>query len=498
MKLSELLQGTEFKSRDGGISGDIAVRGIAADSRRVNPGDLFIAIRGGHADGSIHINDAAKAGAVAAICDREPEGLTAIPVFTVENARESCADICDRFYGSPSSKMKFIGITGTNGKSSTACILHRIISAAGYKTGLVGTIFSKIGDEIYDETEEKDDSRFATMTTPDPEILYRLLGRMADAGVEYVIMEVSSHALALGRVHPLNFIAGIFTNLSPEHLDFHGSMEAYFSVKMTLFRKCAVSLFCTDDPWCRKGYEMHTGKKISCSSLSGSADYTASAVQYNGTDGCEYTLTCRDAVIRMKSPIPGKFTVPNTLAAAACALECGIPARTVKDTAALPGGVDGRLERVKLPGGKRDYSVFIDYAHTPAALESLLQSVRALRHEGQRIVTLFGCGGDRDKSKRAPMGAAASALSDKIIVTSDNSRTEDPDAIIRQILQGVGEGCDCTVIKDRREAITYAVKTALPGDIILLVGKGHENYEINAAGKHPFSEKEIVAAASEL
>ncbi|NLK39716.1 MAG: UDP-N-acetylmuramoyl-L-alanyl-D-glutamate--2,6-diaminopimelate ligase [Clostridiales bacterium] len=386
-----------------------------------------------------------------------------------------------------------IAVTGTNGKTSTSFMLRAIFEQAGYKTGLIGTVRCLIGDREYRLPDDATDAdNLQTMTTPDPELLYRILREMADEGVQVVILEASSHALALSKLDPIHFRGGIFTNLSPEHLDFHSNFEDYLSSKARLFSMCDIGVFNIDDIYVSHVMQKAPCRRVTCSTTLAS-DYRASEIEGRLLDGVEYKLVNRQRTFKIKSMIPGLFTVYNTLVAAAMALEMGVDFLTVKSALQKLPGVDGRLERVYLHGAP--FSVFIDYAHTPEAMKNLIETVRGFCGDDQRIVVLFGCGGDRDKGKRAPMGKIASKLGDFAIITSDNSRSEPPAAIIRDIMQGVDKKRPHMVIENRREAIEYTIKNARPGDVILLVGKGHETYEINSSGKHPFNERGIVEAA---
>jgi UDP-N-acetylmuramoyl-L-alanyl-D-glutamate--2,6-diaminopimelate ligase len=330
-----------------------------------------------------------------------------------------------------------------------------------------------------------------------------MLSVMRDDGVKYVFIEATSHALALDKLAPLHFEAAVFTNLTADHLDFHGSMENYLAAKKKLFHMADTAIINGDD---RHGAsiaeEAETGgcKNIRLCTLDEHrrCDYTAMNVKSLGCDGVEYILSSVCSVFKVKSPIPGRFTVMNTLQAASCALALGIDCRSIQDALRHMKGIDGRFERVKLCP-EADFSVFIDYAHTPDALANLLLTAREFRGHGQRIVLLFGCGGDRDRSKRSEMGRIASQLADFTVITSDNSRSEDPRDIISDITVGFdfSARAQALIIENREEAIYYVIENALRGDIILLAGKGHEEYEIDKEGKHPFSEKKIAREAAE-
>ncbi len=478
------------------------ILGISSSSSETKPGDVFVCIKGLHTDGHKFAREAAERGAVAVLCQvgRGDEVRATLPdgvlCYETENTRRALSFIWHRFCGCPSKGMNFIGVTGTNGKTSVTFMLKAILDSAGVKTGLIGTVKCLCGDKVIDL---RSSDRRANMTTPDPGELYRILAQMRSEGVETVIMEVTSHALALDKLAPLHFDFGLFTNLTPDHLDFHGSMEEYFDAKKKLFEACDTAVINCSDKY---GHSMaqfaeeHCHRVVRCG-VGRDLDYSADPVNARGVDGVEYVLNSISAIFKISSSIPGTFTVSNTLLAASAALEMGIAPSNIRIALASMRGIDGRLQRVKICHGA-DFSVFIDYAHTPDALENLLRTARNARVKGQRIVLLFGCGGDRDKSKRPVMGKIASSMADLVIVTADNSRSERTEDITAQILSGVDFGaCSCVVICDRKEAIEYAISNALRGDIILLAGKGHEKYEINENGVFPFDEEALAREFAE-
>ncbi len=477
------------------------ITGISSDSRDTKPGDIFVCLEGLQTDGHEFASDAVKSGAVAVLCERGrgdrvrallPNG---VPCLETVNTRRALAFLWNRFCGCPGEGMRLVAVTGTNGKTSVTFMLKAILDGAGIKTGLLGTVKCLCGDRALGS--EKKDKR-VNMTTPDPGELYRMLAEMRDDGVETVLMEVTSHALALDKSAPLHFDIGIFTNLTPDHLDFHRTMERYLDAKKKLFLMTDTAVINCDDRYgegIARFAEEHCKRVVRCG-CGGDRDYSADQISARGIDGVEYILSSVSSIFKVASPIPGNFTVLNTLQASAAALEMGISPSNVRTALASMRGIDGRLQRVKLCHGA-DFSLFIDYAHTPDALENLLRTARSARMPGQRIVLLFGCGGDRDCSKRPMMGEIASRLADFVIITSDNSRSEDTDDIIAGILSGYDYAlAPCAVIKSRAEAIDYAVSNALAGDIILLAGKGHEKYEINAAGVFPFDEEELAREAA--
>lgn len=466
------------------------ISAITIDSRAVVPGCMFVCIRGTKADGHAFVEEALQRGAAAVVTEREvPVMKTCGAVFIrAENTRVAYACLCDAWYGHPGRDMRLIAVTGTNGKTSVSTMLKAIFDAALIPSGLIGTVRCMCRDRVL---RIRPSDLNANMTTPDPAELYHMLSIMRDEGVEVVIMEATSHALALKKLEPLSFEAAVFTNLTPEHLDFHKSMQAYFEAKASLFVKAKLSVLNADDTASQRLSERCAGRVVQTSVGMHEVDYYAADVDFRGVDGVSYTLCSKRACLKLSSPIPGVFTLSNTVQAAACALEMGVPTRTVREALATLTGVEGRMERVRL-GVPVPFCVFVDYAHTPDALENLLRTAQGFRREGQRIVLLFGCGGDRDKSKRPRMGAIASRLADMVYITSDNSRSEKPTDIIADILRGIDKQKDYRVIADRTSAIETAIGTARPGDIILLAGKGHESYEIDATGKHPFDEKEIA------
>ena len=469
------------------------INAITIDSRAVVPGCMFVCIRGATADGHAYVKQALEQGAAAVVIEREVpvmKGSGAI-FIRVGDTRRALSRLCNAFYGNPTKGMRLIAVTGTNGKTSVSTMLKAIFDAAMIPCGLIGTVRCVCRDRVLNIRSANPN---ANMTTPDPSELYHMLSVMREEGVEVVIMETTSHALALKKLDPLCFDAAIFTNLTPEHLDFHGNMQHYFAAKASLFPKAKLAILNADDsasirllPYCK-------GRVVRTSTGLRDAEYTASDVCFRGTEGVSYTLTSPNAKLKLSSPIPGIFTLSNTLQAATCAIEMGVSARVIRETLNALTGVEGRMERVRFDNPV-DFSVFVDYAHTPDALENVLRTACGFRADGQRVVLVFGCGGDRDKTKRPLMGAVASRFADMVYVTSDNSRSEDPDAIIADILGGIDREKPYRVIRDRTVAIEVAIREARTGDIILLTGKGHEKYEIDATGKHPFDEKAIAADA---
>ncbi|MBO4308514.1 MAG: UDP-N-acetylmuramoyl-L-alanyl-D-glutamate--2,6-diaminopimelate ligase [Clostridia bacterium] len=491
MELKFLCEAAGLICPDSLVGGEVGA--ICTDSRAVVENSLFVCIKGLHNDGHAMIFDAISRGARWAVvqkgCDYSaPEGF---PILVAEDTRRACARLYNAYYGFPTERMKFIGVTGTNGKTSVTHLLLSILETSLCKCGLIGTVGCKSAGR---PLENRMFDHLANMTTPDPSELYRMLAEMASEGVEYVLMEATSHALALGKLDPIEFEAAIFTNLTPDHLDFHGTMEAYARAKSELFRKSKLSIVNSDDPAAEQMIRAGAGRVVTCSQTGLAADYTAKDIRDLGRNGVAYTICSENSRLSLQCAIPGSFSVMNSMQAAICAKELGFGASAIKDALASVGGVRGRMERLKL-GPSADFSVIIDYAHTPDALEKLLRTARTFCRKDERVVIVFGCGGDRDRSKRPIMGAIASEYADEVIVTSDNSRSEDPAEIIREILAGIDPTRPARVIPDRATAIETAILTARTGDIILLAGKGHEEYEITKEGRKPFSEREIVHRA---
>ncbi len=491
MKLERLCNAAGLKCPADQI--DTEIFGVAMDSRAVVKGGLFVCIRGLHTSGASYLAEAAERGAVCAVCEPGTVEDSPIPILWTTNARAAAAYLFDAWYGFPTRRLKCIGVTGTNGKTSVTHMLKAILEADLHRCGLIGTVGCESSGRKLDA---KGQNVLANMTTPDPPELYRILAEMADDGVEYVLMEVTSHALALQKTAPIDFEASIFTNLTPEHLDFHHDMSSYANAKARLFTRSRLSVIHSDSPYAGEMVAASKGRVITCG-ISQPSDWTAREIEEKGSGGVSYQLCTKDAQIKLSCPIPGSFTVINSMQAAICALQLGVPARAVQDALSSLGGIKGRMERVRLGLGA-DFTVLIDYAHTPDALENLLQAAKRLKTDSGVLTLLFGCGGDRDKSKRAMMGSVACRYADRVILTSDNSRSEDPEDILADILTGIDPQHPHTVIPDRRAAIEFAILNARSGDVILLAGKGHEQYEITREGRLPFCEAALVKRAFEM
>lgn len=469
MKLSEILNGIEILN----AYNDVEVLDVTQDSRLVKPGFLFICIKGNTFDGHSVAAKMLEKGAVAVVVEMD---LGLNNQIIVSNTRKIYSPICANFYGNPATKLKLIGLTGTNGKTTTTFLIKQILENAGKKVGLIGTVQNMVGDDIYP----------AKYTTPDPYELQKLFKLMADAGCEYCVMEVSSQALAQGRVSGLNFYIGVFTNLTQDHLDYHKTWGNYFNSKRILFENSEIAVTNADDDY---GFEIVKNlpcKVVSYAVETNDADYCAKNVKFKA-NGVEYELVS-DSIGRVSCPIPGRFSVYNSLCAASVALTLGIGFNDVLSAISKSIGVKGRIEVVPT---NTDYTIIIDYAHSPDGLENIISSLREIAQG--RVVTLFGCGGDRDRTKRPKMGKIAAELSDFCIVTSDNPRSENPSDIINDILEGMkGISTPYVVVENRREAIRWATENAQKGDIILLAGKGHETYQILPTGTIHFDEREVI------
>ncbi len=474
MKLRELLQGIDLL--EAGADLEMEITGVSYDSRNTRPGDLFVAMAGYETDGHRFIPMARARGAACVLCQERPaeEG----PCVLVRDSREALALAGRNWFGNPAAAMTMTAVTGTNGKTTTTYLLKDVLEKTlGAKVGLIGTNQNMVGQEVL-HTER---------TTPESFELQALFRRMADAGCTHVVMEVSSHALCLKRVTGIRFAAGVFTNLSQDHLDFHETMENYCDAKALLFRQCGAGVYNADDPWAERATR---NAPCPLSSFGQSAgDLRAQGVRL-AADGVAFNALLGEETVPVHVGIPGGFTVYNALGVLAAARVLGVPLAAAAAALSTSEGVKGRAEIVPVPW---NYTVLIDYAVTPDAIENILTTVRGFAKG--RVVLLFGCGGDRDRGKRPKMGRIAARLADFVIVTSDNPRTEVPGDIIREILPGLeGSSTPWAVVEDRVEAIRYALDHAQPEDVIILAGKGHETYQIVGREKRHLDEREVVAA----
>ena len=483
MELRELLAGADVAE----IRGDprIEIDALAYDSRRGGPGTLFFAIPGFTADGHEFAPLAVQAGSEAVVVERPLDLEPYVTQAIVRDSRAAMAHAAVRLYEDPTADLRVIGITGTNGKTTTAFLVRHILEHAGIQTGLLGTVKRVVGG--VDEPVER--------TTPEAIDLQATFRRMADAGDRACAMEVSSHALSLNRVDGIRFAVGAFTNLTQDHLDFHADMEDYFLAKRRLFQgeRAQRLVVNVDDPY---GDRLAAEFDVIAFSASGDdrADLRALDLSFDAA-GSRFTLATADGQVDVELPLPGRFNVENALGAIACVLALGIGLQDAVGALADAERVPGRFEPVD---EGQSFAVLVDYAHTPDSLENVLESARQVTPEGSRLICVFGCGGDRDRDKRPQMGAIADRLADVAIVTSDNPRSEDPAAIIEEIRAGMGSGGSrIEVDADRRAAIALALADAEPRDTVVIAGKGHEQgQEFEHGRKLPFDDREV--ARSEL
>ncbi|MBR5310271.1 MAG: UDP-N-acetylmuramoyl-L-alanyl-D-glutamate--2,6-diaminopimelate ligase [Oscillospiraceae bacterium] len=469
MLLSELLKDVEYT----GKIEDVEIKDVTGDSRRVEQGSVFVCIKGGNIDGHEYAAAAKRNGAAWIVAERDT-GIE--QQIIVKNSRAAYAVMCANINGRPAEKMKLIGVTGTNGKTTITYLIKHVLESAGKKVGLIGTIQNVIGDV----------SLPAKYTTPDAAELHLLFSRMANAGCEYVVMEVSSQALDQKRVEGCHFETAVFTNLTQDHLDYHGSMENYFDAKKELFRNCEKAVICIDDEY---GKELHKELEIPSVTVSigdVSADYTAHSVK-NASDGCKFAMVGNGVIGRVNFSMPGKFSATNAMLAAAAAMNCGLTfEETVEGLNTCPG-VKGRVEVIH----SGDFTVIRDFAHGPDALEKVLDSISECAKG--RIITLFGCAGNRDRTKRPKMVASVAAKSDFMVLTSDNPRHESVEEIAADTLPAMEKcGVPYHYEPDRYKAIKWALEHCEKDDVLLLAGKGHEDYQVLDFGTVYFDEKVIV------
>lgn len=476
MKLKELLTGVQVIKTNADM--EMQIGDVCYDSRKVVPGSLFVAVVGYVTDGNRYISMALEKGAAAIVTAVEPK--EDIPYVLVESDRLALAQIGANFYGQPARAMKLIGITGTNGKTSSTLLLKHILEQTRQaKVGLIGTMDIMIGNEAVP----------AERTTPESLDLQKLFAQMRSAGCEYVIMEVSSHAIALDRVGGLTFDVAAFTNLTEDHLDFHKTMENYCDTKAILFTRSKKAVANSDDVWFNRMIKASTCPVLT-TSVQKNADLRAEDISLL-SDGITFTACAEGAKTQVKLQIPGKFTVYNAMTALGCAMQLGVSLQEAAEALATAKGVKGRVEVVPTPG--KPYTVLIDYAHTPDGLENVLSSVKGFCKG--RLIAVFGCGGDRDPMKRPIMGRIGVELADYAIITSDNPRTEEPMEIIRDVVKGIpADRNNYEIIENRISSIHHAMDIAQKHDIIVLAGKGHETYQEIHGVKHHLDEREVVAS----
>ncbi len=460
------------------INGDLEITGITIDSRHVKPGNLFVAISGFEVDGHDFVDDAIQKGAGVLVVEHDT-GEKSIPVIRVGNTRQTVALLANRYYGEPAEGLQILGITGTNGKSTVAFLLESVLANAGLEVGLMGTL-------VYQWKGKKET---AGRTTPDSIELFHLLRKMNDDGVRCVVMEVSSHALALDRILGIQYNTAVFTNLSRDHLDFHSSMEEYGRCKAKLFEMLSdegCGVVNGDDPAVDRIVEMARGKIVRYGEESTKLDYKIESIQHSAGKN-HFIMRHNKKTIPVETHLRGRFNIMNCAAAAICGLEMGLDESLVREGISRIRTVRGRMETIQSIEG---FKVVIDYAHTPEALYNVLTATREFTEN--QLILVFGCGGDRDRGKRPEMGSIAVDYADVIFVTSDNPRRENPEVIIRDILDGIEINKKVVSISDRRAAIHAALDEAKPGDVVLIAGKGHETYQEVGTQRCPFDDREVV------
>lgn len=474
MKLRNLMENIKFNLIKGDI--DIEISKIQYDSRKIKYGDVFFCIEGYNVDGHKYIQNAINNGAIAVVCQKNIEEQLDCTVLRVEDSRKALALGAGNYYENPSNRMKIIGITGTNGKTTSAFMIKAILEQAGYKVGLIGTIANYIGDKKI----------HADRTTPESLELHELFKEMVDSSVNYCVMEVSSHSLSLDRVYGIEFSESIFTNLTQDHLDFHKTFENYFNAKLKLFERSKSAAINIDDIYGKKAYSLITTSKLSYG-LNSNSDIAASNVKMN-SKGSKFILDYNDNSFEVELNIPGNYNVYNALGSIAVCLNEGISIEAIKKG----------LQKVQVPGRcelvandhNLGFEIILDYAHTPDGLENILKTAREFTKG--KLICVFGCGGDRDKTKRPIMGKIGSELSDISVITSDNPRTEEPLEIINDIIKGI-EKHNFEIIENRKAAIKRAMEMADQGDVIVIAGKGHEDYQILKDKTIHFDEREVVS-----
>jgi len=494
MLLSQLLMALPEKRTRGNL--EVSVRGLAGDSRQVQPGDLFVAMKGLSADGHEFISQAIERGAVAIVAEREfPLNSPEFPLIVVPDSRAALAYLSAAWHGYPTRRMRIIGVTGTDGKTTTVSLVHSILAAAGHKTGMISTVNALIGDVAYDTGLHT--------TTPDAPDVQRFLAQMVDVGTEYAVLEVTSHGLAQHRVTACDFDVAVVTNVTHEHLDYHGTYQSYLEAKARLFHALTtsarkpdtskVAVLNADD-----GSFSHL-RPISADAhltygLDAPADVTASEVTSTSA-GITFVACTPSGDFPVHTPLIGRYNVYNVLAAIAVGISQDVPLLAIQQGIEAVCGVVGRMERID---AGQPFTVIVDFAHTPNALQRALETVRELTQG--RVIVVFGCAGLRDRIKRPIMGEIAGRLADRVVITAEDPRTEDLDAIITQIAAGCEkagrrEGEDYWRIGDRGEAIAFAVRMASPGDLVIVTGKGHEQSMCFGSTEYPWSDHRAVREA---
>ena len=474
MKFEKIMENINFNLIQGNI--DIDIKGIQYDSRKIKEGDVFFAVEGYNLDGHKYIQNAINNGAVAVVCQKNIEEHLNCVVIRVEDSRKALAISAANYYENPSRNMKMIGVTGTNGKTTSAFMIKAILERQGYKVGLIGTIANYIG-KVKIHTER---------TTPESLELHELFKQMVHSNIDYCVMEVSSHSLSLNRVYGIEFCESIFTNLTQDHLDFHKTFENYFNAKLKLFKSSKSSVINIDDIYGAKAYDLITSSKLSYG-LNQNDDIRASDIKMNSR-GSKFTMKYKDNSFEIELSIPGNYNIYNALGSASVCLNQGVDVEVIK-LALKKLQVPGRCE-LAYNNYNLGFEIILDYAHTPDALENILKTVREFTKG--KLISVFGCGGDRDKTKRSIMGKIGTELSDISVVTSDNPRTEDPMQIIKDVASGI-EKNNYEIIENRRDAIKRAIEIASPGDVIVIAGKGHEDYQVLKDKTIHFDEREVIS-----
>lgn len=482
MLFKKLFDNLDISDQSSQYDENIQINKIEIDSRNVEPGDIFVCISGTSIDSHDYAVDAVKKGAVCIVAERNIENVN-VPLILVEDSRKALAVISSNFYGHPEKRLKIIGITGTNGKTTTTYLVKSVLQHAGYKVALIGTNQNMIGDRILD----------SKLTTPNSIDLIKMFQEAVEEGCTHLVMEVSSHALEQSRVYGIQFEVAALTNITRDHLDYHGTFSKYVAAKSKIFSQCKFGLLNSDDDYYEEVIRLISDKlPFENRRVYGIrfGDLHTRNIEINN-NGISYRAVSEKLNIdeKINVNIPGKFTVYNSLLAFGICLKLGINVQTISEGLTLAKSVKGRMELGDIPK-HLGYSVIIDYAHTPDALENVLKSVREFTRN--KLILIFGCGGNRDRTKRPIMGKIASQLADLVIVTSDNPRFEDPSTIIQDITNGISNMNKCVIIENRKEAIKYGLKVAQIGDVIVLAGKGHEIYQSTNGINSEFDEHKII------
>lgn len=483
MLLSDVLKGIKCDCSE---IPEMDVENITAKANLIKEKTLFVLYKSINRNNDTRIEELLKMRPCAILTDINIDIKTSIPIIYTKNARMAYSYAMYNFCKINPKSLSFYAVTGSCGKTTTATILYSIFRKANFKCGFIGTGKILINDSI--ETD-----KYYSMTTPDPELLYPLIQKMQSLGCEKIVMEVSSHALALHKVAPIKFECSIFTNLSSEHLDFHGSIEEYYKTKLSIFSQSKKAIFNLDDAYSRRAF-LEIGESLERYSVGvkNDADAVAKEIVFEGIEGSSYIYRERNLLFKIKLNLGGEYNISNSLLAIKCALLSGIEAKTIKEALQQITGIDGRLEKVcNTP------SVIIDYAHTDNALENVLKFIKANKKSEQKLISVFGCGGERDKEKRPRMAKISEENADFTLVTSDNSRGENSREILKEIEKGFKKSYSYSVIENRAEAIREAILKSRDCDIILIIGKGHERYNIDSLGYHSFDEREIIKKALE-